>query len=123
LSYLGLPVPPAVEGRDLLRPVEDEAPIFSHLDLDGVAAVSVTAGVWRLIEGRSAPYRLGLELYDRREDPDELENLAVRRPVRAGTLRTHLVARELLAEGALQPGEAVLDEETREQLRALGYLN
>lgn len=41
----------------------------------------------------------------------------------AGYLRSHLIAHELLDQGALHPEEAVLDDETREQLRALGYLN
>jgi len=123
LTYLGLPVPPGMEGRNLLGPIDDDARIYSHLELDSLEAASVTAGRWRLIEGRSTSHGLGLELYDRWVDPIEHDDLAARRPVTAGYLRSQLLAHELLGEGALRPGEAVLDDETREQLRALGYLD
>lgn len=130
LAYLGLPVPGAVEGRDLgplltdgVGAWADEALIFSRVDLDGCRAGSVTTGTWRLHDGRSPCSGEGVELYHRRRDPGEQRSLAERRPVTNGYLRSLLRARELLNEGALQPGEAEVDEETREQLRALGYLN
>jgi arylsulfatase A-like enzyme len=135
LALLGVPVPEGLEGENLLPLLERErgemgaaAPgeprqVYSHLDLDGFEAAAVTTGAWRLIDGRSELFGRGLELYERREDPAELTDLAERRPVTAGWLRTGLRARELAGGPALTRGEAEIDEETRDQLRALGYLD
>ncbi|MEO1088726.1 MAG: sulfatase/phosphatase domain-containing protein, partial [Acidobacteriota bacterium] len=67
--------------------------------------------------------RLRPELFDLEQDPREQQNLAPNAP----TLRDEMTEVLELAYGVLQraePGEAVeLDAETREQLRALGYLD
>lgn len=128
LSYFGLPLPAAMEGRDLtallaggelaLRPPE----ILSHLDLDGFRAVSLTTGTWRFIDGRSRVHGQEEELYHRRRDPGEQRNLVSARPVTGGHLGTLLRSREMDLTPALRAGEARLDEELERQLRALGYL-
>jgi arylsulfatase A-like enzyme len=131
LDLLGLPVPPVVEGRSLVPWMiddntggatqdapEDEA--YSWLDQHGFRAASVTTPAWRMIEDR-AP-NAGRSLYDRRADPGEHRDLADDRAVRTGYLRAHLLAAERRHKGALQAGQAVLDEELRKQLQALGYL-
>jgi arylsulfatase A-like enzyme len=127
LDLLGLPVPPVVEGRSLAPWIlgntpqddaEDEA--YSWLDQHGFRAASVTTPAWRLIEDR-AP-NAGRSLYDRHADPGEHRDLADARAVRTGYLRAHLLAAERRRKGALQAGTAVLDEEVRKQLQALGYL-
>ena len=127
LDLLGLPVPPVVEGRSLAPSIlgdspgdEPESEAYSWLDLNGFRAASVTTPAWRMIEDR-APDALR-SLYDRHADPGERRDLGDARAVRTGYLRAHLLAAERRRKGALQPGTAVLDEELRKQLQALGYL-
>jgi choline-sulfatase len=128
LDLLGLPVPPVVEGRSLAPWIlgdaagdEPEAEAYSWLDQHGFRAASVTTPAWRLIEDR-AP-NPGRALYDRRADPGERRDLADERTVRAGYLRDHLHAAERPRKGTLQAGQAIVDEELRKQLQALGYLH
>ena len=75
-----------------------------------------------LVEGRSREADAGdVELYDVASDPGELHDLAAERPDDVARLR----ARLLELAGDFGPGERVappeLDEETRRQLRELGY--
>ncbi len=127
LDLLGLPVPPVVEGHSLApwilggAPADDpEAEAYSWLDQQGFRAASVTTPAWRLIEDR-AP-NPGRALYDRQADPGEHRDLADKKAVREGYLRSHLHAAERRRKGDLQAGAAVLDAEVRKQLQALGYL-
>ena len=130
LVALGLPVPEAVEGRSLVSwmagggsPEEAgaEEAAFSWLDRDANRSAAVTTPDWRLIEIRSP--RPGHSLYDRRADPGERKDLAVDRSVRTGYLGGRLRAEERPRKGALQAGEGTIDEETRKQLQALGYMH
>ncbi|HEY3571431.1 MAG TPA: sulfatase [Thermoanaerobaculia bacterium] len=127
LNLLGLPIPPVVEGHSLLpwmtgtAPGDDpDAEAYSWLDQHGFRAASVTTPAWRMIEDR-AP-NASRSLYDRKADPGEHRDLADGRAVRTGYLRAHLLAAERRRKGALQAGTAVLDEELRKELQALGYL-
>jgi len=129
LDLLGLPPPPALEGRSLVpwmtagAPPEDpeETAAFSWLDQHGFRAASVTTPAWRFIEDRAPTPGRGL--YDRQTDPGEHRDLAGERAVRAGYLRARLHDAERLRKGRLQAGEATVDAETRKQLEALGYLH
>lgn len=127
LDALGLPVPAAVEGRSLLPAMAgagedgsgDEEAALSWLDVDGFRSASASTPAWRLIEDR-AP-RAGRSLFDRRGDPRETRDLVRERAVRAGYLRSLLRAAE--SGGArLRAGEGTVDDELRERLRALGYV-
>jgi choline-sulfatase len=126
LDALGLPVPAAVEGRSLLpemagagEEVSEEEAALSWLDVDGFRSASVSTPAWRLIEDR-AP-RAERSLFDRRGDPAEKRDLVRERAVRAGYLRSLLRAAE--SGGArLRAGEGTVDDELRERLRALGYI-
>jgi arylsulfatase A-like enzyme len=61
-------------------------------------------------------------LFDLRDDSQEHHNLAARRPEVVAALRT-ILDRESTSAGAQEPATAMnLDEETKRQLRALGYL-
>jgi arylsulfatase A-like enzyme len=139
LAYLGLPLPRQVEGRNLLPLLAaapgpagadgkaadaadaEETAAFSYLDLDGRRGAAVTSAGWRYLDLRApAPARA---LYDRAADPAERASRLADRPVRAGYLRARLRARELARRGALGPEPAVIDEELRRDLRALGYLD
>ncbi len=134
LSYLELPVPAGLDGRNLLpllggQPAgtaavaaPDEEPlVFSSLETDAFAAAAVTGETWRLIE-RRLPER-DVRLYDRRADPAERRDLAPGRPVEAGWLRAQLRLQELARHGALAARGAEIDEELRRELRALGYID
>ncbi|MBD3237870.1 MAG: sulfatase-like hydrolase/transferase [Candidatus Eisenbacteria bacterium] len=79
--------------------------------------------VWRNVLHALAPE----ELYDLTRDPGERENLAARDPQRAGRMRQRLLAltRQNLVRAAMQPeqGRQELDEEVRDHLRSLGYID
>ncbi len=127
LDYLGLEAPPGLDGRSLIALLGgadadgETARIFSHLHLLGALNVSVVAGDWKLMQ-RRFPGDLRVErLFDRRRDPAEREDLAAARPITAAALRAMI--EEKLAEGPrFAREEAVLDPQTAESLRALGYL-
>jgi choline-sulfatase len=125
LDALGLPVPQGVEGRSLLPAMAgaeagtDEDAAFSWLDVDGFRAASVSTLAWRFLDER-APSP-GRSLFGRRSDPGERRNVAADHPVRAGYLRARLLAAE--REGPrLKAGKGDVDEELRNRLRALGYV-
>lgn len=75
-----------------------------------------TAGA-KLIQGAADDRR---ELYDLDSDPDERDDLALRRPDLSGALEPLLDAYRAGATGERPP--AAIDRETIEKLRALGYL-
>jgi len=134
LAYLGLPVPAGLDGRDLLPllaaadgtreaddPAEaDAAAVFSYLDSGTIRAAAVTSGRWRYIDSRTP--QAGAELYDRRRDPEERRDVLGVHPVEGGYLGTLLRARELTPGPIVPAVQAVIDEELRDELRALGYL-
>ena len=68
-------------------------------------------------------------LYDLSEDPGETTNLATVREEDARRLQKHLVAWlneepfNVGVDGEISTDEGEMDSETREQLKALGYLN
>ena len=73
----------------------------------------------------SMPLERRAELYDLARDPEEKDDLAARLPLRAGLMQQELRAlrARLRALRPWAPAEAVIDPETREALRALGYVN
>jgi arylsulfatase A-like enzyme len=111
LTILGLQIPAGLEGRSLLAPGDGEprtdpqdTPSFSWLEEISLRSAAVTTPEWRLIEKRfPIP---GSFLYDRRADPGELHNLAIKWPVRAGYLRAQLRAAERSRQGVLQTRES-----------------
>lgn len=122
LSYLGLPVPPHLQGRDLLAAGGvPPRPIFSYVHLDGPARVSVLDRGYRLIERLDGDVLSRPQLYDVAADPQELHNLASERTVRTGYLAS-LIRRRLSSEKGLVGEDAVLDDEVLKDLQALGYL-
>ncbi|HYG65540.1 MAG TPA: sulfatase, partial [Thermoanaerobaculia bacterium] len=131
LTYLGLPLPPHVEGRDLLPSVlaDDEAgdgntgrerAAFSYMEVDGHRGSSAVTDGWHFIDIQAPT--AAEKLYQRREDPAQRQNRTGDSPVARGYLRTLLEVHEGQRRQTLRPGEGVLDEELREQLRALGYI-
>lgn len=119
--FLGLALPSAVESIDLLEPREDHAEraIFlrsgsSENPIYGVRTSSFKA----IVRTGSSP-----QLYDLSADPVEKVNVVGERPLlHAGLI---LLLEQALGEPAplrAGLGDSEISEESREQLRALGYL-
>jgi arylsulfatase A-like enzyme len=133
LSLLSLPSPSTFQGVSLLagrglpaRP----ARAVAYSETSGRIFAARTAE-WRFVynpeklhpEAPGGPYPIGdVELFDLRADRREQENLARRRPELVERLGADLLAwkRSHLREGGAP--EQTIDEETREELRALGYI-
>ncbi len=126
LELVGASTPDTVQGESLI-------PLFTGTKRHKNMAFGEWPyfGVQRFVAGPS--YRLQLtketdsvELYDYRNDRTEQQDLATRFPDEAALLRNALEQweRTVEADAARYDRESVpLDEATREQLKALGYLN
>jgi arylsulfatase A-like enzyme len=127
LEWAGLPMPPSVQGRSLMRPLPDrEAYGETDHTADGTRKLFLRAGQgrWKAIFSlpRSAPSRVQREeWYDLAGDPRETANRppapAVVDAVRQRALARWRAARERGAGPAVS-----LTPEQRERLRALGYV-
>ncbi len=137
LRLLGLEVPAAYPGRDLLAQGTAEAPVLAErLQPNRLRQRAVIRGDFKLIRvepnpdpadyaGRFAYDDLatvgpGTHLFDLRSDPGETRNLIAERPDLAARLLALLEAHV----GAAQTPEPSLEvsEELEESLRALGYI-
>jgi choline-sulfatase len=124
LDCAGLPLPPDLEGRSLLRPPQTPAAdsgIASYLDLDGVKLQSVTEGRWKLV--RTGPLdapRLRFDLYDL-DEGRETKDLRTLYPAVAEQLLARLEA-EAARRPRTPPPQAVLPATVVDRLRALGYV-
>lgn len=126
LELLGLPGHAGARGRSLVplfasNPDQEECsavPILAESPAYGPDARSVTWKGRKLIELSGG----GELLFDLREDPGERVNLADRQPHLAEGLRA-IRERELAGSERPVRSESIpLDEETKRELRALGYL-
>ena len=79
---------------------------------------AIERGPFRLVEASDG----SVALYDVRDDPAELADVAPRRPERVAELRALLRARDENQGTALPAGTAKFDENARNRLRALGYI-
>ena len=125
-ALLGLPARPGWQGRDLFGPLDPQCPVFSRTV--GIGGVYVTdldmvrVGSTKLILNRKSGQA---ELYDLAADPAEKVNLASKFPEQVDRLTALLETRRqenIRARGALQQKSVSLDQNTRDQLGALGYL-
>ena len=126
LAVLGVPAPPAVQGRDLLgftRGQRLELPALSEswyprFHYGWSELTSIRDGRYKLIR---APRP---ELYDLREDPGEERDLAAGDPRRVEAMErslTELQAR--VGSASVAPAPQRLDPEAEERLEALGYVS
>lgn len=129
LDLVGIEVPTALQGRSLVMRNGDESsldvaqiPIFSYMDYEGREGMSVIRGPWKLIVPLSPSFGRSRELYQWFQDPDERLDLVDEYPVLAGYLAT-LIRQQVLELEELPEVETMeFDDQTRQQLKALGYL-
>jgi arylsulfatase A-like enzyme len=129
LDVLGLKIPEHVQGHSLLPSLSSGKQggrlrkgfsYFNHLGRQGL---SVVEGPWKLIRhGKTGAQEHVLELYNHEEDPGEKVNVLERHSVVAEYLLSLMKTHEQGDSGALKPRRAVVDEELREKLKALGYV-
>ena len=126
LELLGLERTPAMRGRSLVPLISegsapDPCPASPILAESPAYGPDSRAVIWRghkLIERQDGVTLL----YDLRSDPDEQHDLAAALPHQVEGLRS-LLNHQLTSSEPSQGGLTMeLDEETREQLRSLGYL-
>lgn len=125
LDWLGLAVPPAVQGKSLLPLARGESlPLIAlseswhpRFHYGWSELVAVRDGRFKLIQ---APHR---ELYDLQHDAGEGQNLAVTETPRADAMERalHAMLDSVTTAGGPRAPEP-LDAETRERLQALGYV-
>ncbi len=130
LELAGLPAD-GFGGTDLLRALAGDAPETPRFALSNDAfSASVTAGGWHLIlnlrdhhpEGVLLPRtRHAVELYDLTVDPGCERDLSAQHPDRARELRAGLVAWLDAAPASDLADAGPVDQETRDQIAALGY--
>jgi len=122
LSVAHLDIPASVQGRSLLT--AGDRVVLAQRVRRRPGGTALVDGRYKLVGGGSK-----WSLFDLVADPDELHSLHARRPNLVRTMRGKLKAlsrelrntRDLLAqEEADTP--VMLDQDTREKLRALGYL-
>jgi len=134
LDILGLSAPPSMDARSLLPHLRGGPPPEQVVSLSGYELAyqrSLREGTWKLIhapEPRDRAIMKGTEyeLYDLAVDPGETRNLIDERPERAERLRARLAewtAEWVTGEEHPAAGDTTgLDEATRANLRAMGYL-
>ena len=126
----GLSLVPLLSGRGPYGPA---SPLAETLRTRPIVSVhgglsrpiySLVVGRWKLIEERRPRGATSdVFLFDRVNDPEELVDLAGERPSLAKQLLRVLHEEVEIAEsGAVDSIEVTLDDETRRQLQALGYL-
>jgi arylsulfatase A-like enzyme len=116
LAALGRSVPSVFEGRDVLaagpRPAET-AEVWSRRDIRGPNFMALRTPEWKLVDGR---------LYDLRRDPREQTDVAAREPKVVERMKSRRL--EILGSRPLpHPRPAQVNEELRQRLRSLGYLD
>lgn len=119
LAAAGLPPARSLPGSDLFAPSGAEPAAFSHLKYRGREGLSVVKDGWKRIDPWSRRLAKAPALY---RTGDEWSDLTARNPVRNGFLGSLLKAEVLRSRSGLRPEQAGMDEETRRELEALGYL-
>jgi len=119
LSLLGKPIPPELDGVDLMVAPDRDRPIMAatiegQVSFGWAPLSAIYQGDWKLVEGPSP------ELYDLANDPLARENLSARRPEDVARLRETLHALQPDA-STRAPRIHALSREDAQRLGALGY--
>ncbi len=139
LEFLGDPLPPSLQGWSLLPLIASaetaapRPPAFAHLNIDSLELESVVLDHRKLIHdfkpvtGATRDDRKllasDLRLYDLSNDWGERTDLTEQQPIWTGYLYTLLKYRRELGTARASPLEGEIDEDLRQRLEALGYLD
>jgi arylsulfatase A-like enzyme len=125
LSFVGAPVPPAMQGESLLDGPTRERVVYAEEDHEGNVLQAIRREGLKLIRANPGNPRglADLELYDVAADPRETRNVLEREHARAEGLLEEMVELGLAAQahGATAQTADITPEEC-ERLRALGYV-
>ena len=121
LSAVRLPIPGSLQGRSLLRPVEDPSDVYSESvypkkHFGASALASLRRGHYKYIDAPKP------EFFDLAQDPDEANNLYATKGALASAYRERLNGLRQIYEPHLQREGETLNPEAIERLHALGYL-
>jgi arylsulfatase A-like enzyme len=127
LQHGGVPAPAGTDSFSLIDLLNGsdahDRPVFSELSLDGQNEKSLISGHYKIIHrGKGKPE---YELFHLANDPLEKTNIFKQEPLVSGYMKQMLKrwSREQSKKGEAHKSEkAVLDEDTEEMLRGLGYL-
>ena len=126
LASLGAPIPPGMQGDDLLAEPQRERAVFAEEDHEGNVLTAVRGAGWKLIRANPGNPRglAELELYRLSEEPSEQHNRAEDETERVRQLLADLDGLERLADAQARRGEvADIDRRECERLQALGYVD
>ena len=122
LELAGLAPEPGLHGRSLLAPGDPQRAVAAFLDLDGWGGWSTVKGGRHAIRHRRLGYTGPAELYDLEADPAERRDLGGTLAATAGALIDEARRETLDEAGRWATAPAVIDDELRRRLEALGYL-
>ena len=125
LAYLGAPIPPAMQGDDLLADTLRERPVFAEEDHEGNALAALRVRDWKLIRANPQNPRglAELELYRLSEDPGERHDRATQDAADLRRLLADLDGLQRLARAQAHAEQlAEIDRRECERLQALGYV-
>jgi arylsulfatase A-like enzyme/uncharacterized membrane protein YbhN (UPF0104 family) len=126
LGFAGAPVPPAMQGEDLLRGNRSERVVFAEEDHEGNVLEAVRARGWKLIRANEDNRRglRPLELYAVSQDPAEQNDRAEAEPRRAAALSRDMDGLGRLARAEARGAQtAEIGRAECERLKALGYVD
>jgi Flp pilus assembly protein TadD len=119
LRLAGLAVPDGMQGRDLLSGSGESHEVYAETQYPRTLGWSALSALveerWKVI----APEGAASELYDLEHDPAERDDASARKPEVVQAAAARLAA---IRQGEAAPASAAASAETRERLRALGYI-
>jgi len=126
LGFVGAPIPPGMQGEDLLQGAARERVAFAEEDHEGNVLSSIRTRGWKLIRANE-DNRRGLEaveLYHVTRDPREETNRAETEAARAAELSRDVDGLARLASSQARSSQiAEIGLEECERLKALGYVD
>jgi len=121
IDAAGLNPVPGLHGNSLLRKVPTDRLIAGFLDVDHWGGRSVVRGNWKAVVHREMGFTGPVSVFDHRSDPAENRDVASERAVLGGTLVSESRRVVFGQEGRFAGGAAVIGDELRQRLEALGY--